>query len=82
MALDAVHDRRSGVRDWNFLVRRTSSVFNTIAELTQSSRFGWTGYSGSNHWMVPTAAGIPIGFGMVTIFMQGWNYLLDSYREL
>lgn len=63
--------------------RQTLSILlKLISELTEKCRFGWTGFDGSMHWMVPTAAGIPIGFGMVTIFMQGWNYLLDSYREL
>lgn len=46
------------------------------------NRFGWTGYNAKIHWMVPTVAGLFVGFGMVTIFMQGWNYLLDSYLNL
>lgn len=50
--------------------------------LTYNTRFGWTGFSSSIHWMAPTAAGLIVGFGMVTIFMQGWNYLLDSYLNL
>ncbi|OJJ33657.1 hypothetical protein ASPWEDRAFT_41504 [Aspergillus wentii DTO 134E9] len=41
--------------------------------------FGWTGFTPSIHWMAPTAAGVMVGFGIITIFMQGWNYLLDSY---
>ncbi|PLB53614.1 synaptic vesicle transporter [Aspergillus steynii IBT 23096] len=41
--------------------------------------FGWTGYNPSIHWMAPTAAGVLVGFGITSIFMQGFNYLLDSY---
>ncbi|KIA75479.1 synaptic vesicle transporter [Aspergillus ustus] len=41
--------------------------------------FGWAGYTSSIHWMVPTASGVMVGFGMTSIFMQGFNYLLDSY---
>ncbi|KAB8242168.1 Alpha/Beta hydrolase protein [Aspergillus flavus] len=41
--------------------------------------FGWTGWNPSIHWMAPTAAGVLVGFGITSIFMQGFNYLLDSY---
>ncbi|PWY72939.1 MFS general substrate transporter [Aspergillus heteromorphus CBS 117.55] len=41
--------------------------------------FGWTGWDRSIHWMAPTAAGVLVGFGMTSIFMQGFNYLLDTY---
>ncbi|BAE62327.1 unnamed protein product [Aspergillus oryzae RIB40] len=41
--------------------------------------FGWTGWNPSIHWMAPTAAGVMVGFGITSIFMQGFNYLLDSY---
>ncbi|KAE8161391.1 Alpha/Beta hydrolase protein [Aspergillus tamarii] len=44
--------------------------------------FGWTGWNPSIHWMVPTAAGVMVGFGITSIFMQGFNYLLDSYLNL
>ncbi|PYH89612.1 MFS general substrate transporter [Aspergillus ellipticus CBS 707.79] len=43
--------------------------------------FGWTGWNTSIHWMVPTAAGVVVGFGMTSIFMQGFNYLLDTYLK-
>ncbi|KAF9894119.1 hypothetical protein FE257_009092 [Aspergillus nanangensis] len=41
--------------------------------------FGWTGWNPSVHWMAPTASGVVVGFGITSIFMQGFNYLLDSY---
>ncbi|KAL4981219.1 major facilitator superfamily domain-containing protein [Aspergillus desertorum] len=41
--------------------------------------FGWTGFSPSIHWMAPTASGLFVGFGLTSIFMQGFNYILDSY---
>ncbi|KAI1318732.1 polyamine transporter 1 [Xylariaceae sp. FL0255] len=41
--------------------------------------FGWTGYTNSFHWAVPAASGILTGFGLLTIFLQCLNYLVDSY---
>ncbi|KAF2164538.1 hypothetical protein M409DRAFT_37044 [Zasmidium cellare ATCC 36951] len=41
--------------------------------------FGWTGFSSSIHWMAPTASGVFIGFGILCIFLQCFNYLIDSY---
>ncbi|KAJ5651560.1 MFS general substrate transporter [Penicillium longicatenatum] len=43
--------------------------------------FGWTGWSSSIHWMAPTASGVFIGFGLTSIFMSCFNYLLDSYSN-
>lgn len=45
-------------------------------------RFGWTSYTDSIHWMVPTAAGVFIGFGVLCIFLPCFNYLIDSYLPL
>lgn len=50
--------------------------------MSNGNRFGWTGYSHSIHWMGPTAAGVLIGFGLTTIFMQCFNYILDTYSHL
>ncbi|KAL4778176.1 major facilitator superfamily domain-containing protein [Aspergillus varians] len=47
--------------------------------LMRLDRFGWTGFTPSVHWMAPTASGILVGFGLTSIFMQGFNYILDSY---
>ncbi|KAF9740743.1 hypothetical protein PMIN06_003212 [Paraphaeosphaeria minitans] len=41
--------------------------------------FGWTGYKESIHWIVPTLSGLLIGFGLLSIFLQALNYLVDAY---
>ncbi|TLD05587.1 uncharacterized protein PgNI_09755 [Pyricularia grisea] len=41
--------------------------------------FGWTGYNKDIHWIVPTASGILTGFGLMSIFLQALNYLVDAY---
>ncbi|KAF8243643.1 MFS general substrate transporter [Wilcoxina mikolae CBS 423.85] len=41
--------------------------------------FSWAGANTSIHWIVPTLAGIPLGFGLITIFLQCLNYLIDAY---
>lgn len=41
--------------------------------------FGWSGYREDVHWMVPTASGILTGFGLMSIFLQALNYLVDAY---
>jgi len=41
--------------------------------------FGWTGYKQDVHWIVPTLSGICIGFGLLSIFLQALNYLVDAY---
>jgi DHA1 family multidrug resistance protein-like MFS transporter len=41
--------------------------------------FGWTGYNPNVHWMVPTASGVFTGFGLMSIFLQALNYLVDAY---
>ncbi|RAL02163.1 MFS transporter [Aspergillus ibericus CBS 121593] len=43
--------------------------------------FGWTGWDSSIHWMAPTAAGVAVGFGLTSIFMQCFNYILDTYSK-
>lgn len=40
--------------------------------------FAWTSYP-SIHWLSPTAAGIPFGFGLTLIFLGITNYLIDAY---
>ncbi|KAL6703999.1 hypothetical protein ACN47E_008850 [Coniothyrium glycines] len=41
--------------------------------------FGWTGYNPDIHWIVPTLSGLLIGFGLLSIFLQALNYLVDAY---
>lgn len=44
--------------------------------------FGWSGYKESIHWIVPTASGLLTGFGLLSIFLQSLNYLIDAYLVL
>ena len=44
--------------------------------------FGWTGYKASIHWIVPTLSGLLTGFGLLSIFLQSLNYLVDAYLML
>ncbi|KAK1761466.1 major facilitator superfamily domain-containing protein [Echria macrotheca] len=41
--------------------------------------FGWSGYRADVHWIVPTLSGILTGFGLMSIFLQALNYLVDAY---
>ncbi|KAH9907885.1 MFS general substrate transporter [Xylariomycetidae sp. FL2044] len=41
--------------------------------------FGWSGYRADVHWIVPAASGILTGFGLMAIFLQSLNYLVDAY---
>ncbi|KAG9230051.1 MFS multidrug transporter-like protein [Amylocarpus encephaloides] len=41
--------------------------------------FGWSGYKESVHWIVPTLSGLLTGFGLLSIFLQSLNYLVDAY---
>ncbi|CUS13492.1 unnamed protein product [Tuber aestivum] len=41
--------------------------------------FSWTGNYPNVHWAAPTLAGIPLGIGLITIFLQSLNYLIDAY---
>ncbi|EDN94282.1 hypothetical protein SS1G_10155 [Sclerotinia sclerotiorum 1980 UF-70] len=41
--------------------------------------FGWSGYKADIHWIVPTLSGLLTGFGLLAIFLQSLNYLVDAY---
>lgn len=41
--------------------------------------FGWSGYREDIHWIVPTLSGLLTGFGLMSIFLQALNYLVDAY---
>lgn len=44
--------------------------------------FGWTGYTASIPWIVPTLSGLFTGFGLLAIFLQLMNYLIDAYVRI
>lgn len=41
----------------------------------------WFGWSSSKdiHWIVPTLSGLLTGFGLLVIFLQALNYIIDAY---
>ncbi|KAL1957353.1 hypothetical protein VTO42DRAFT_6142 [Malbranchea cinnamomea] len=41
--------------------------------------FGWTGFARSILWIVPTLSGLLTGFGLLMIFIQLLNYIVDTY---
>ncbi|OAQ65329.2 MFS multidrug transporter [Pochonia chlamydosporia 170] len=43
---------------------------------------GWAGYRSQVHWIVPTIGGAVAGFGISMVFLQAFNYLIDSYLML
>jgi DHA1 family multidrug resistance protein-like MFS transporter len=44
--------------------------------------FGWSGYKASTPWIVPTLSGLLTGFGLLAIFLQSLNYIVDAYLML
>ena len=44
--------------------------------------FGWTGFTDNIPWIVPTLSGLFTGFGLLIIFIQLFNYLIDTYLIL
>lgn len=44
--------------------------------------FGWSGYTGKVHWIVPILSGLLTGFGLLSIFICLFNYLIDTYLML
>ena len=44
--------------------------------------FGWSGYRPDIHWIVPTLSGLLTGFGLLAIFLQSLNYIVDAYLML
>lgn len=43
---------------------------------------GWTGRTGSVHWMAPTAAGFPFGFGLILVFFAVVMYFSMSFPPI
>lgn len=39
----------------------------------------WFGWSAHTSWVAQAIAGVPTGFGILVIFMQGLNYIIDVY---
>ncbi|KPI35084.1 putative transporter [Cyphellophora attinorum] len=43
--------------------------------------FGWSGYQGTVHWIVPTLSGILSGFGLLATFIPSISYLTQARAE-
>lgn len=43
---------------------------------------GWTGRTGNIHWMAPTAAGFPFGFGLILVFFAVVLYFSMSFPPI
>ena len=50
--------------------------------LANDSSFCRSGYKSSIHWIAPTLSGLFTGFGILSIFLQCLNYLIDAYLML
>ncbi|CAI7659176.1 unnamed protein product [Penicillium glandicola] len=59
--------------------RLPPAIFGGVCFCVGLFWYGWTGWTNSIHWMAPTASGILTGFGIYVIFLQCFNYLIDSY---
>ena len=44
--------------------------------------FAWSGYRRDIHWIAPTLSGLLTGFGLLSIFLQSLNYIVDAYLIL
>lgn len=44
--------------------------------------FGWSGFNPDIHWIVPTLSGLLTGFGLLCVFLQALNYIVDAYLLL
>lgn len=41
---------------------------------------GWTGaYAKHVHWIVPTIGSVPVGMGLILLFLPSINYIIDCY---
>ncbi|KAJ6161049.1 hypothetical protein N7470_004445 [Penicillium chermesinum] len=59
-------------------MRLPASFFGAIILPAGIFWFAWTN-DPSNHWAISIAAGVPLGFGMVMVFLPVLNYLIDAY---
>jgi DHA1 family multidrug resistance protein-like MFS transporter len=63
------------VPEWRLPISMIGGVFFTGGLFW----FGWSGYSGTVHWIVPVLSGLLTGFGIFSIFLSLLNYLVDAY---
>lgn len=60
--------------------RLISQMVGSIAFPIGLFWLGWAGnYADKVHWIVPTLGGLPIGIGLITIFLPCFTYIIDCY---
>lgn len=63
------------VPEWRLVITMPGGIIFAIGLFW----FGWGGYQPGVHWMVPTAAGVFIGFGIFSVFLQCLNYIIGAF---
>jgi len=63
------------VPEWRMPIAMAGGISFTIGLFW----LGWTGFTPSIPWIVPTLSGLCLGFGIYTVFVQCLNYIVDSY---
>ena len=62
--------------------RLPPAIVGSVAFAAGLFWFGWSGFSPEIHWIVPTLSGLLTGFGLLCIFLQALNYIIDAYLLL
>lgn len=62
------------VPEWRLPLVAVGGVFFAVGFFW----FGWTSYTGKVHWIVPTLAGLSLGFGIFAVFLGLMNYIVDA----
>ncbi|KAH8800235.1 major facilitator superfamily domain-containing protein [Xylogone sp. PMI_703] len=68
-------NNNKGIPEW----RMPLAIVGAISFAAGIFWLGWSGNYGSVHWIVPTIAGVFVGFGILTIFTQLILYIIDGY---
>lgn len=55
------------------------AVRSPILSISPPLTLSGSGYKADIHWIVPTLSGLLTGFGLLAIFLQSLNYLVDAY---
>jgi MFS transporter, DHA1 family, multidrug resistance protein len=62
--------------------RLTPALFGAFAFPAGLFWFAWTAFTPAIHFMVPVAAGVMIGFGVLCVFLSCFNYIVDAYLPI
>lgn len=58
--------------------RLPPAIVGSVAFACGLSWFGWSGFNADIHWIVPTLSGLLTGFGLLCVFLQALNYIVDA----